>query len=171
MNYKHLEKLYEISQKINWKDIKENLKKNTENKETEIDPFKHLMELYEKYINIPVSIKNTGFPCINIYEYSDKYVFYVFATGFNKNEIDLKLGKKNNKNTLKISGKSKVPTKTSTTSIKPTILKKEWDIEEFERTFKLNDNVDINNINAHYENSVLEISLFKTKFKNDIPIH
>lgn len=178
MNYKNLEKLYEIGQKINWREIKENLKKNMENKETEIEPFKHLMELYEKYINVPVSVKNSGFPCINIYEYSDKYVFYVFATGFNKNEINLKIGKDEGKNTLIISGKSefKVPSEKqiiqkSTSDVKPKTLKKEWKIDEFERIFKLNDDVDINNIKAHYENSILEITLSKSKFKNNIPIY
>lgn len=93
---------------------------------------------------------------VNISEGEKSYTIYVAAPGREKG--DFKLSVENGK--LTISAESKLRNENVSW------LQKEWAISAFTRKFTVKDNVDTTNINAKYENGILEITLLKKEPKS-----
>lgn len=92
---------------------------------------------------VPVNIKETG----------DAFILDVVAPGMEKS--DFKVNVENNMLTISAERKSEVKNETEK------MIKKEFSFRSFSRSFKLDDAIDSSNINAKYEQGVLNISLPK----------
>ena len=92
---------------------------------------------------VPVNIKETG----------DAYILDVVAPGMEKSDFKVNV----EKNMLTISAEKKSEVKNETEKM----IKKEFSFRAFSRSFKLDDSIDTANINAKYEQGVLNIALPK----------
>lgn len=175
------ETIFNISQKIDWAKLNEYLKK-IQNQVSDKNLTEQLDEMLKKTkpTETNTEVKNNT-PLINIYEYDDKYEFWIYATGFSKEEIKIDIEKLGKQNALVIEGelsysdslntREKWPRSTPDWLIntsKPKVIKSEFALTGFKRTFKLNDDVDITNIKAHYENGILRVALWKITSNNKI---
>jgi HSP20 family protein len=88
---------------------------------------------------------------MNITEANDFYTVEVFASGFSKENITLRVVE----DILYIKGRKEV-------AESPNFTRQEFPIKNFERTLVLNGKVDTDNISAKSENGVLIIMLHKT---------
>ena len=93
------------------------------------------------------------FPATNIHENADSYELELNVPGRNKEDFKIAIDK--NLLTVSFEQEKKENTEGSKT------LRREFSFESFKRTFTLSDSIDINNINAKYENGLLKISLAK----------
>jgi HSP20 family protein len=92
---------------------------------------------------VPVNIKETG----------DAYILDVVAPGMEKSDFKVNV----EKNLLTISAEKKSEVKNETEKM----IKKEFSFRSFSRSFKLDETIDTTNINAKYEQGVLNIILPK----------
>lgn len=92
---------------------------------------------------VPVNIKETG----------DAFILDVVAPGMEKSDFKVNV----EKNMLTISAEKKSEVKNETEKL----IKKEFSFRAFSRSFKLDDSIDTANINAKYEQGVLNIALPK----------
>ena len=92
---------------------------------------------------VPVNIKETG----------DAYILDVVAPGMEKADFKVNV----EKNLLTISAEKKAESKNENEKM----IKKEFSFRGFSRSFKLDDSIDTANINAKYEQGVLNIALPK----------
>jgi len=89
---------------------------------------------------------------INILELETGFEVHVFASGFEKDNIELTV----NEDVLYIKGKKEVKPEDE-----PKFSAQEFPIKNFERTLALNGKVDVSNISARHENGVLKITFPK----------
>ena len=93
------------------------------------------------------------FPATNIYENADSYELELNVPGRNKEDFKIAV----DRNLLTVSFEQN---KNATTEGVKT-LRREFNFESFKRTFTLSNAVDVNKIEAKYENGLLKISLGK----------
>lgn len=91
----------------------------------------------------------------NILDTPEKFVIELFTPGFSKENINISLENK----VLKIKGK----TEQKNGEEKPNYLRKEFIVNEFERSFQLQDSLQIDNIEAVYKDGILYVYLPKQK--------
>jgi HSP20 family protein len=96
---------------------------------------------------------------VNIKETADAYILDVVAPGMEKSDFKVNV----EKNLLTISAEKKSEVKNETEKM----IKKEFSFRAFSRSFKLDDAIDTANINAKYEQGVLNILLPK---KEDVKL-
>ncbi len=89
---------------------------------------------------------------MNISETENSFIVEVFATGFSKEQITLKV----TDDILYISGKKEI-------SEEPNFIRQEFPVKVFERSLFLNGQADIEQISAKSEHEVLIISIPKTE--------
>ncbi len=92
-----------------------------------------------------------NYPPVNVQEEDDKYILYLYAPGYEKNDFLIATID----NTLKISAE-KLENEEQTAW-----RRQEYSPKGFKRQFELNDKVDLSAITAKYENGVLIVSLPK----------
>jgi len=90
---------------------------------------------------------------VNIAETESSYELSVYATGFDKSNIKLRIADES----LYISGSRELPDPA------PQFTQQEFPVKNFERVVTLNGQVDTSKISARQENGVLYISLPKTE--------
>jgi len=92
-----------------------------------------------------------NYPPVNVQEFDDKYILYLYAAGYEKSDFLIATID----NTLKISaGKLNDEEKMAWK-------RQEYSPKDFERQFELNEKVDVSKIEAKYENGVLIVTLPK----------
>lgn len=110
-------------------------------------------------------------PAVNISELNNGYDMELLAPGFNKTDFKVRL----EANTLTISAEQSktiapeathsatdgatAETDTKESKTKEQVLRKEFSIKSFSRSFQLNEKIDMSNISAKYENGVLFLHL------------
>jgi len=104
-------------------------------------------------------ITKGSFPKVDAIEYSDKITVESELPGYTKSDIDICI----KDNMLTISGKRNVEDKKEEKGIyKIRELKK----SSFSRSFRIGDNIDVNNIDAKFEHGILMLTLNKLKPEN-----
>jgi len=128
------------------------------------DDFLH-RDLFD-WKNENFSDTSTTIPSVNIKETSDKYEVEVAAPGMTKNDFKVEL----EGNVLSISSER---SNQNEDKMDERILKKEFSYQSFQRTFTLkNDVVDIDKIEARYENGLLLLLIAKKEeVKQKAPGH
>lgn len=96
---------------------------------------------------------------VNIRETKDAYALEVVAPGFDKADFKINLEGQ----TLTISTEKKVEQKEENEKH----IRREFSFRSFSRSFKLDESVDAEKINAKYENGVLKLTLPKKEDKKD----
>jgi HSP20 family protein len=94
-------------------------------------------------------------PAVNILEIENGFKLEVVAPGFDKEDFALKI----EKNILTISAKKEV--KQEENSAKPLYRRKEYTFTSFERSFKLPESIDNEQVNASLNNGILHVELVK----------
>jgi HSP20 family protein len=101
--------------------------------------------------------RNNVIPKINSFRNNDEFILNVYLPGYNKKDISIKADK-----TLIISGERKIDVPKDSS-----ILMKEAFDETFERSFSLDDDIDLDNIDASFKDGVLTIKLKKLEAKKE----
>jgi HSP20 family protein len=94
-----------------------------------------------------------GFPPVNIVENKTDYVIEVAAPGREKSDFKVQV----DKNILTISTEKKEVVENK----EARQVRKEFTFRSFQRSFTLDDKIDVNNIVAKYENGILSLTLVK----------
>lgn len=94
-----------------------------------------------------------AFPPVNITELNDVYKLQLSAAGYDKSDFNLKL----DGNILTISAEKKTETKVENEKV----IRREFAVKSFKRSFTVDDKIDAGNINAKYENGILHVELPK----------
>jgi len=97
--------------------------------------------------------KGTIVPKVNIHETKDAYLLDLNAPGLNKE--DIKVNAENGLLTISFEKKEE----TQSEDVKT--IKREFTHESFKRSFSLDDKIDVDGIQAKYENGVLKLTLPK----------
>ncbi|MFZ4545518.1 MAG: Hsp20/alpha crystallin family protein [Saprospiraceae bacterium] len=96
-------------------------------------------------------------PAVNVIENKDNYMVEVAAPGLKKEDFKIEV----KDNMLSISSEKEVEKDKSTKKY----TRKEYSFSSFARTFYLPDDVDVNSINANYENGELSIKINRKEVK------
>lgn len=94
---------------------------------------------------------------VNISETNDAYQLAVVAPGLQKDDLKIQV----NDNTLTISFDKEEMSKEESTANNPKVLREEFNLHTFKRSFKLGEKVDAEKISARYENGVLNLDIPK----------
>jgi HSP20 family protein len=108
--------------------------------------------------NGPVS--NGSVP-VNIRETAEAFMLDIIAPGMEKSDFKVNI----EKNLLTVSAEKKADIKNENEKM----IRKEFSFRPFSRSFKLNDSIDASNINAKYEQGVLNITLPKKEEVKQTP--
>lgn len=93
------------------------------------------------------------FPPVNITDKGNSYLVELLVPGYAKSDFKVKL----EENILTISAEQKL----SETTEGSKMLRKEFSLKAFKRSFTLDDKMDTENISAKYENGLLQLTLPK----------
>ena len=100
-----------------------------------------------------VSVTKGAYPKVNIISHDDKVEIVAELAGFSKKDINLEI----EEGLLTISGKS--PSCAEDDKGGPTYYLRELKRSSFKRSFKINDNLDMENVVAGFSNGLLTINL------------
>jgi HSP20 family protein len=120
----------------------------------------------DDFLNTIPSLWNEGYNGINIapvniYEAANGFNLEVSVPGINKEDLKVNV----DKGLLTISYEKKEETKNEDQKT----VRREFSRRSFKRTFTVNDTVDVDNIQARYENGVLKLFLPKKEQQKDSP--
>lgn len=101
-----------------------------------------------------VNVVQGSFPKVDIIDYESNVEILAEIAGWNKEDISIEI----NEGILMICGKS-----TQQTNSDGNYLVKELKRSNFQRSFKLNDNLDETKISAEFQNGILKLSIPKKK--------
>lgn len=93
-------------------------------------------------------------PRTDIYEFDDQISVVVDMPGINENAIEITL----EKNILNVKGYAQVPDRGAYSQVW-----REYEAGDYERSFKVTNGIDQNNIEASYKNGVLRLTLPKAE--------
>lgn len=88
----------------------------------------------------------------NIFNLEDKYIVELCLPGYKKKDVEIKI----ENNVLIVSGKREMDKYENSN-----VLKQKIKDENFKKMYELDENIDIDNIKAHFENGILKIILTK----------
>lgn len=94
-----------------------------------------------------------GFPPVNIVEKADSYQVEIAVPGYDKADFNIKL----EGNVLTVSAEKKEEAKDASNNV----IRKEFTHKSFKRSFTIDEKIEDANINAKYENGILNITLPK----------
>lgn len=128
------------------------------------DALKDFIEIQDKITRIfesafphlrsyEAEFQNYWFPAVDIYEDKENYILWIDLPGVEKDNINLKV----EENSLIIKGGRKSPADTE----KQNYLKAERQMGNFYRSFTLPRHIDIDAIQAKYDNGVLQLKIPK----------
>lgn len=101
-------------------------------------------------------------PALNVIENFTMFVIELAAPGFQKNSFTIEV----EEDTLKIKASVQKEANESSDKTEETrYLRREFSINDFERSFKLPEDIQVDDIQANYENGVLSITLPKMEKK------
>ncbi|MGN7821151.1 Hsp20/alpha crystallin family protein [Chitinophaga varians] len=100
-------------------------------------------------------------PPVNIVETKDAFLLDVVAPGFAKEDFKINADEK----AITISAERKAETKTEGDKQ----VRREFNFKSFKRSFSISDAVDVNRIQAKYDNGILKVTLSKKENKQDAP--
>lgn len=103
-----------------------------------------------------VSAGKGAYPKVNVISHDDRVEIIAELAGFTKNDIDLEI----DEDLLTISGKSPQQEKEEEGL---TYYLRELKRSSFRRSFKINDNVEMDKVNAKFDNGLLTITLPRVK--------
>jgi HSP20 family protein len=113
-----------------------------------------LSQLVDEFFQgFPVKDESFGFPPVNIHETTDAYHLELSAPGRSKEDFKLNL----DNGQLTISFEKKEETRTEEYKT----IRKEFSFRSFKRSFNLDDRINVEGIQAKYENGVLKLLLPK----------
>lgn len=115
--------------------------------------FKEFFQEFPSTLSKTVREDVFQFPPVNITEKADAYVAELAAPGFEK--ADFKINVEGNVLTISTEKKEE---KTET---EDKTIRKEYSYKAFRRSFTLDDNIDVDNLNATYENGILKLNMPK----------
>ena len=113
--------------------------------------FDHLLN--DAFDMLTTPARNVSRPAANIVETEKGYEVGIAAPGVTKDDLKIKV----DKNILSISATKEV----SNEENKPNYKHREFSITSFERTFTLPEHVDVDQIEATFENGILKVALPK----------
>lgn len=117
---------------------------------------KRFSDIMDEFFTDAVATRRESFaPSIDISETDKQYIIDVEVPGIDKNDIDLNI----ENNTLTISGERKFEKKEDGKQYH----RVETHYGTFSRSFTLPDNVDVDTINATYNNGILNITVDKSE--------
>ncbi len=117
---------------------------------------KRFSDIMDEFFNDAVATRRESFaPSIDISETEKQYIIDVEVPGIDKKDIDLNI----ENNTLTISGERKFEKKEDGKQYH----RVESHYGTFSRSFTLPDNVDVESINATYNNGILNITVDKSE--------
>lgn len=107
-------------------------------------------------------------PAVNIIENFPNFVVELAVPGLEKNDFSIEV----EEDTLKIATKVNDPDSSDKdvkekgdTENNPKFLRREFSYKKFERTFKLPENIEVENIAANYDSGILRVTLPKMEEK------
>ncbi|SJZ70589.1 HSP20 family protein [Chitinophaga eiseniae] len=103
----------------------------------------------------------TTHPPVNIVETKDAFLLDVVAPGFVKEDFKISADDK----AITISAERKAEAKTEGDKQ----VRREFNFKSFKRSFSITETVDVNRIQAKYENGILKVTLSKKENKQDAP--
>lgn len=127
-----------------------------------VNPFSNIFDdmikdaFPEFYKKSGISFIKGSYPKVNIIEFEDKAVIEAEIPGLTKEDISIKVTKKDKDNILTISGQ-----KQDRNFEEGDITYCELKHSAFSRSFQLNDNIDCTKIDAEFKNGILDITLKK----------
>lgn len=98
-----------------------------------------------------------NFPSVNVVEYENQFKLELAAPGLKKEDFNIEI----EEDQIKISAEVKNEEEETTGNYR----RREFNYTSFKRTFRIPENIDLEEINANYEQGVLSISL-PTKEEN-----
>lgn len=116
-----------------------------------------LDELFtENRLDTP-NYENFSIPAVNIQEKNTNFVVQLAVPGLSKENFSIEV----EENILKISAEVSSENEENKTEDEIKYTRKEFNYNSFKRSFTLPENVNVESVNASYENGVLEITLPK----------
>ncbi len=115
--------------------------------------FKDFFQEFPSTLSKTVREDMFQFPPVNITEKSDVYLAELAAPGFDK--ADFKINVDGNNLTISTSKKEEKSEESGKT------IRKEYSYKAFQRSFTLDDKINVDNITAAYENGILKVTLPK----------
>lgn len=116
---------------------------------------------FENKIDVPNKFKTFSTPAVNISENLSNFVIEVAAPGLKKEDFSIEIEEE----TLKISAKQASEQEKKDESDDSQYQKREFNYEEFSRSFKLPENIKSEDIEATYNEGILKVSLPKMEEK------
>lgn len=120
---------------------------------------------FNEFFNVPSVWSNPsnvdGIPATNVYEAPHAYQLELNVPGRNKEDFKINL----EKNLLTVSFERTEEQKREGVNT----VRQEFTIRNFKRTFSLDDKIDVNNIQAKYENGILKLELPKKEQAKEEP--
>ena len=101
--------------------------------------------------------ENFSIPAVNIQEKNTNFVIELAVPGLSKENFNIEV----DNNILKVSAEVTSGNEENTTENETKFTRKEFNYNGFKRSFTLPENINVENVNASYENGVLEITLPK----------
>lgn len=115
-------------------------------------PFDVLMnDFFEGEFNPKANQRVAGKPSANVFETKEDFRVELLIPGFEKSDLNISVDGK----ILSVKGEK------SSSKEERKELRREFAVKGFHRSFKLTDNVSIENIEANYNNGILEVVLKK----------
>ncbi len=114
----------------------------------------------DKFLNDDFSVFQHQTPAVNIIEKDKSYGIEMMAPGLSKADFKIEL----DKDLLTISyqkTEQKQEESGAEANANEKFIKKEFSIKSFKRTFTVNDQLDVNEISAKYENGILFVEIPK----------
>lgn len=117
--------------------------------------YRNFNNLFDEFFNVVPATFSKGFnvPPVNIHETNEAYQLEVVAPGLNKEDFKINL----EKGLLTIGFEKK--TETEETNHKTH--RREYSVNSFKRSFNVDKNINVDGIEAKYENGVLKLVLPK----------
>lgn len=116
-----------------------------------------LDELFtENRLDTP-NYENFSIPAVNIQEKNTNFVVQLAVPGLSKENFNIEV----EDDILKISAEVTSENEENKTEDETKFTRKEFNFKSFKRSFTLPENINVENVNASYENGVLEITLPK----------
>ncbi len=117
--------------------------------------FKDFFQEFPSTISKAVRDEVFQFPPVNITENNDSYVADLAVPGFEKTDFKINV----DGTLLTISGEKRDEKKEENEKS----IRREYSYKSFQRTFTLNEQIDVTNITAAYENGILKVSMPKVE--------
>lgn len=122
------------------------------------NPFDALMnDFFEGEFNPKAKHVVLGKALANVFETNEDFRVELLVPGFEKSDLNISIDGK----ILSVKGE------VSTVEDERRQLRKEFGVEGFQRSFKLTDNVSVENVEANYVNGILEVVLKKLEPHKD----